>query len=469
MRNAIEAGSPSVHHGREAWAGPESPLADFIRRETKGTLASYGNQPNLVYEHVNQEHDTARGGYADRQIIELVQNSADALLQAESGRRRISIRLSGDNLYCADDGLPVDESGITALMFAHLSSKRDTAAIGRFGLGFKSVLGVTDAPEFYSRSVSFRFGREHARQVIEAATGREFRDYPVLRLPESLDPCRAEDEDGTLGELMSWATNIVRLPLLERGVGALRQQIRDFPAEFLLLVHHVRELHLDDGQSISRYTLRQQSDAVFELLKADVSQVTEQTSRWRIFQTMHTLSVSARSDRRSLDDSNEVPITWAASLDVSRDVGHFWAYFPTRTASLVGGILNAPWKTNEDRQNLLSGPYNDEIIRLRRRWLPKRSPGSGPRTIRPATSTFCRADTKPATRTRQRSCGANCSAICRDARSCPTRTVTSRYLTRFAIRPVNSHPATGSTRPLSNGRGPFQTVGGIRGPANELA
>ena len=42
--------------------------------------------------------------------------------------------------------------------------------------------------------------------------------------------------------------------------------------------------------------------------------------------------------------------------------GLFWAFFPTNTASLVAGILNAPWKTNEDRQNLLSGYYNVELI-----------------------------------------------------------------------------------------------------------
>ena len=36
---------------------------------------------------------------------------------------------------------------MTALMFSHLSSKRGTTEIGRFGLGFKSVLGVTDTPD----------------------------------------------------------------------------------------------------------------------------------------------------------------------------------------------------------------------------------------------------------------------------------------------------------------------------------
>ena len=74
------------------------------------------------------------------------------------------------------------------------------------------------------------------------------------------------------------------------------------------------------------------------------------------------LSEEAQADRRSLDDDGEVPIWWAASLDRLTDPGQFWAFFPTKTASLVAGILNAPWKTNEDRQNLLPGPYNDELI-----------------------------------------------------------------------------------------------------------
>ena len=58
----------------------------------------------------------------------------------------------------------------------------------------------------------------------------------------------------------------------------------------------------------------------------------------------------------------EVPISWAAPIDRLNDPGRFWAYFPTTTTSLLSGILNAPWKTNEDRQNLLSGVYNNELL-----------------------------------------------------------------------------------------------------------
>ena len=133
------------------WAGPEGPLGKFIVEESERTLASYREQPKLATEHANQERDTAHGGYARRQLFGLVQNSADALLDAPKGKS-ILIRLTAGFLYCADDGNPIDEGGVEGLMFSHMSSKRGTGAIGRFGIGFKSVLKVTDAPEFYSRS-----------------------------------------------------------------------------------------------------------------------------------------------------------------------------------------------------------------------------------------------------------------------------------------------------------------------------
>ena len=186
------------------WAGPESRLCRFIAQETEKTLRAYGAQPNLVTEHANHEHDTAHGGYAHRQIFELVQNSADALANAPQGKS-ILVRLTEDYLYCADDGKPIDESGAEALMFSHMSSKRNTSEIGRFGLGFKSVLGVTDAPEFYSRPGSFRFDREQAAERI-AKVAKAVR-YPVLRLPIPIDAQEAMEGDQDLGELMTWATN----------------------------------------------------------------------------------------------------------------------------------------------------------------------------------------------------------------------------------------------------------------------
>ena len=240
--------------GKQDWIGPSGAIGKFIVEEATKTLRAYREQPRLITEQANDEIGTAHGGYAHRQLMELVQNSADALLESTNGKS-VLIRLANGFLYCADDGGAIDASGIVGLMFSRMSNKRNTAAIGRFGLGFKSVLGVTDAPEFYSRSGSFRFDRTRAEERI-AKVARVDR-YPVLRLPEPMDPNEAMGADEELRELMTWATNVVRLPLKTGAHGELARQIRDFRPEFLLFVDHVRYLTLEDGESSRDFILEE--------------------------------------------------------------------------------------------------------------------------------------------------------------------------------------------------------------------
>ena len=238
-------------------------------------------------------------------------------------------------------------------MFDRMSSKRNSSAIGRFGRGFKSVLAVTDAPEFYSRSVSVRFDKKGAKERISDVLLTE--SCPVLRLPQPIDPCEERSKDQDLNELMSWATNIVRLPLKVGADSKLAQQIADFPPQFLLFVDHVRYLTLDYGEHLREFMLRSNDGELLLNTESD-------SERWLRFDTTHNLSPAARADWHMHDDSNDVPIQWAVPLGSLSRPGDFWAFFPTNTSSLVPGILNAPWKTNEDRQNLLPGPYNQELI-----------------------------------------------------------------------------------------------------------
>jgi hypothetical protein len=44
--------------------------------------------------------------------------------------------------------------------------------------------------------------------------------------------------------------------------------------------------------------------------------------------------------------------------------GKFWAFFPLVDETTLSGILNAPWKTNDDRTSLLPGAFNEELIKV---------------------------------------------------------------------------------------------------------
>src|SRR5688572_15348561 len=123
------------------WSGAEGSLAEHVLQESERTLQAYRTQPTLVREHVGIEGNIFSGGYGRRQIFELIQNAADAILTGGT-RGRVAVVLTENALYCANEGAPIDTDGVTAILSAYLSQKRG-AQIGHFGLGFKSVLNVT--------------------------------------------------------------------------------------------------------------------------------------------------------------------------------------------------------------------------------------------------------------------------------------------------------------------------------------
>lgn len=336
------------------WAGLESALAQHVALQSRRCLDAYRANPLLVKEHANIERATAQGGYGRRQIYELVQNGADALIGTDAGR--IEVVLTESALYCGNEGEPVDIDGLDAILSSHVSMKRGTE-IGRFGLGFKSVLGVTDRPEFYSRSGSFKFNAEESavriREIVPDAQA-----VPTLRLAAAIDPTSARIEDATLGRMMSWAATVVKLPRTLTDASWLTEDIQRFPSEFLLFSPHVALLVLEDRtQQLRREIRLRKQHENLRLIEGTTS------SGWRSFATYHTPSASARKDAGELAGRDNLPVIWA--VPHGRPLpGRFWAFFPTEYVTTLSGIINAPWKTNEDRQNLLTGPFNIELLRV---------------------------------------------------------------------------------------------------------
>ena len=273
-----------------------------------------------------------------------------------SSNGRIAIVLTKTALYCANEGTPIDGDGIDAILNSHISLKRGSE-IGRFGLGFKSVLGVCSAPQFFSRSASFGFDADlAAKQILSIVPDAQ--RLPTLRISWPLDAQAAAASDSVLAELMAWATTVVKLPLNSSSTGWLHEDLRQFPAEFLLFSSHVGTLTFEDrtdGYARS-ITLRNLEDGRIELKEG------ESTSIWKVFHKQHIPSKAARADAGELADRELLPLAWAVPMQGRNARGRFWAFFPTEYFTTLSGIVNAPWKTNEDRQNLLTGVFNEELI-----------------------------------------------------------------------------------------------------------
>lgn len=338
-------------------------LAREVEEQFDRAIASYQANPHLIGEHANHEESIRVGGYANRTLLELVQNAADAMAgtdhdDEEIGRVEIVLDPDSQTLYCANSGRPFSKNGLIAITHAHLSGKRGDE-IGRFGLGFKSVLAISDSPQVISRSVSFEFNSSTAKEAI-TRIGSAARRLPVLRTATLLDAEELIDGDPIVRELSEWATTIIRLPDVT-GVDRLRGEMERFSSEFLLFVGAVREVRLrvlGEQSMKTSHTSRDLGDGRFKIERPDGS-----GEEWFVGERMHSPSPTARHEVGEAVSRDKIKISVAIPARYAQQrTGRFWSYFPLHDETSASGLFNAPWSVNDDRTTLLRNNYNREIL-----------------------------------------------------------------------------------------------------------
>jgi len=335
-------------------------MRSFLERHNAARKDAYRTLPSDLREHHGIEQTVLAGGYGYRQVMELIQNGADAILEAyEHGvppadGNRIHVLLRESRLYVANTGAPLSEEGVDALLSSHSSPKRGNQ-IGRFGLGFKSLLRLGGPIDLFTgTSGAIRFDPARCRDDLKW----EFNvtEAPGLRLAWPLEQGEPSG-DSVLGEL-AWAETIVRVEVQTRDIlEHLREEICAFPAEFLLFFPVPTTLLLDDGQKPSR-ELRIEPDGNDHVLHDG-----SEASRWRIAKRDVTIAdIRAIADATPIHGRDSVPLAWAIPLDKREEAGRFWAFFPTHTPTYLPGILNAPWKLNSDRNAIIGGEWNTALM-----------------------------------------------------------------------------------------------------------
>ncbi|MYC70304.1 MAG: HigA family addiction module antidote protein [Gemmatimonadetes bacterium] len=350
------------HDQAEVREWHDETLAEYVEERRGKTLTVYQTEPERLNEDFNTEESVLAGGYRYRQVFEVVQNAADAILEGaeegDIGAARIIVRLNDSELYVANTGAPLTKEGIVALLGAHSSSKRKNQ-IGRFGLGFKSLLALNGKIDLFSRSVSIRFDPLSCQQTIRNKL-RLSPDYlvPGLRIAEVVsfeDEARQEPQ---LAEFGQWATTVLRAQVNDADMkDHLHEELRNFPREFVLFLPVDVSLELNFGLEETRRIKCERSNGIAVLHEG------EHSEKWLSIERIIPVTNEAAKDAGRLHGRPEVPLIWAVPLNASeQEAGRFWAFFPTDTFSRVPGIINAPWKIDFGRSALSPGAYNEALM-----------------------------------------------------------------------------------------------------------
>jgi hypothetical protein len=135
--------------------------------------------PKDIVESIHQEIENARGTHiwndyvnalrlisqvvftrSSGFILELIQNAEDAG-QGQSEVGSLEIYLNGHRVKISHNGRPFDVNDVKAISGIRSSKKPEKGFLGYLGIGFKSVLKVSDRPEIYSNGFRFKFDRTY--------------------------------------------------------------------------------------------------------------------------------------------------------------------------------------------------------------------------------------------------------------------------------------------------------------------
>lgn len=350
-------------------------------------LAVYRASPSRVREDASQEAQIAND-YRGRLLYELLQNADDAMVDG-GGDDRIVFRLTEDDLWVGNSGRPLNDADVRGLCGIGASSKsvdgaRRRASIGHKGMGFKSVLEITERPTVYSESISFELSSDSSEPGIRAALGAE--ESMPTRLPIMRLPSRVSSDNPEWHRLAaSGIRTLFRFPLKpdldsERR-DLLAQRLLELPATAILFLKHLENLDIEVATAgntettswrLRRERLDHGGESTPGLVETGVYRVAIESSRLAMsFVLAHDADVEIGQHRGGLDEHGwgaieltEVSVACAVDgtrpTELAQELRKFHVFLPTGEVSPYPLLVNGAFMTDLSRQELRIGEESDD-------------------------------------------------------------------------------------------------------------
>jgi len=228
--------------------------SEIIIRKTVGEIRTFLDElanGTSNYKSLHNLTEQVEHQYHGRFLIELLQNAHDALFdvadpkdRSSSDEGRIEIAISNEPphgaLYIANDGSPFTVPNFDNLSRFGQSDKDPEKHIGNKGIGFRSVLEITEKPEVFSRKertsqsfdgFNFRFTPEiipliekpieelydgNDRPNVDIGENTPLVDWGGGKLRSFRDRCKSLSFEGVISELRYLSPYLLPEPLNDK-------------------------------------------------------------------------------------------------------------------------------------------------------------------------------------------------------------------------------------------------------------
>jgi hypothetical protein len=285
--------------------------------------------------------------YDDRThfIYELLQNAEDALARRSSrrGPRSVKFRLKDNELRVSHFGKAFDEGDVRGICGIAQSTKssQELTAIGRFGIGFKSVYAFSDRPEVHSGDEDFAIDN----YVLPVAARKVRRDptETVFILPLKDDDPTAHDE--------------------------ILTGLRGLGPRTLLFLREIEEIEWEVDGGPSGLYMRDKPVEISETARRVLLMGKEQgqpeiEETWLMFSRPVKAKSGAIAGYIELAFSVEKPKERRRYYVRPIKESPLVAFFPTILETHLGFVVQGPYRTTPSRDNIpRNDAWNQSLIR----------------------------------------------------------------------------------------------------------
>ncbi len=349
---------------------------ELLTQRRENVRESYKARPQRLGADHNEERQKT-GDYAGRELLELLQNAADAARENGGGGCAL-LRLTPEGLLAANTGAVFTPRGVESLMLANLSAKPGgmSGLIGAKGLGFRAMLNWSRSPFLLSGDLALAFSPEIAASEVdrlsaESATVDEaVRDFaarhngvrpaPVLTFP-AFGPAFVAAVSGQrlIGEARTlrgeFYDTVIALPFTDESTATrARTEMGRLDHRFLLFVEALDEVILDDGETVRRF--RAERGSTVELIVDDTEQRRE---RWIVATREGVLP--PRATRRP-EDPDRYHAAVGMRVDQAHTAGFLHAFFPTTVPLPLPALFHASLALTDNRDQLQRSEDNDIVL-----------------------------------------------------------------------------------------------------------
>lgn len=302
------------------------------------------------------------GHYSDNNhfVYELIQNAEDA------GATCVVFEYHQDRICFFHDGKPFDEADVIGVSSMLETTKADDAkAIGKFGMGFKSVFKYTCEPKIYSDNEAFciksyllpeeiheawDFKHEMKEGVHYQLGGVDYRPFFKSKHLTKVElPFQKRDKSGQIYK-MDGSDIVLKL--------------RELEPEILLFLKHIKTLLWIDvtTKKYERFVLINQNDPnlVVCQLQGNAALSTKRYSELYYYkyskQIHHQLMGNAEVSLAFLTNTQQKSIQKIENPNV-------WVFFPTKDKTGLPCLLHGSFETAVSREKLMRpSAFNDALF-----------------------------------------------------------------------------------------------------------